>query len=159
MVGRATDGRWAGSCSSGASCRYGIPAQVMPKVRLSARLVSSHPPHLTHVTPPSRLEKLLVALRKQQREKIEDIKRKTNYYSTRTLLERYDDAPGADSPLRRRVVPQGVPATPQRAAPPASPQTPMQAPMSPNLQQHLSRACSPFLLVRYVDMRLLMRAR
>ncbi|KAI0942041.1 hypothetical protein AcW1_009635 [Taiwanofungus camphoratus] len=83
-------------------------------------------------------EKLLVALRKQQREKIEDIKRKTNYYSTRTLLERYDDAPGADSPLRRRVVPQGVPATPQRAAPPASPQTPMQAPMSPNLQQHLS---------------------
>lgn len=39
------------------------------------------------------IEKQLVILRKQQREKIEEIKKATNYYTTRTLLERYDDGP------------------------------------------------------------------
>lgn len=94
-------------------------------------------------------ERQLVTLRKQQREKIEEIKKKTNYYSTRTLIERYDEGPGADTPLRRRIpmqTPQGTPPTPtaisQRASglqPPkvVTPQTPAQ--VSTNLQQHLSR--------------------
>ncbi|KAF7791703.1 hypothetical protein EIP86_002726 [Pleurotus ostreatoroseus] len=93
-------------------------------------------------------ERQLVTLRKQQREKIEEIKKKTNYYSTRTLIERYDEGPGADTPLRRRIPmqpPQGTPATPtttsQRAPglqPPkvVTPQTTAQVPT--NLQQHLS---------------------
>ncbi|KAH9931197.1 hypothetical protein B0H21DRAFT_761142 [Amylocystis lapponica] len=88
-------------------------------------------------------EKLLVILRKQQREKIEQIKKQTNYYTTRNLLERYDDGPSAiapDSPLRRRVPPQGVPMTPQRP-PSQTPQNPNMlapAPFSPSLQQQLS---------------------
>lgn len=93
-------------------------------------------------------ERQLVTLRKQQRETIEEIKKKTNYYSTRTLIERYDEGPGADTPLRRRIPMQGLPgtpsATPQRAPTPqppkvVTPQTPAQ--VSSNLQQHLSRMC------------------
>lgn len=105
------------------------------------------------------LEKHLVTLRKQQRDKIEEIKKKTNYYSTRNLIERYDEASqangAADSPLRRRM-PGGVsvPATPQRPvqSPPhpqpqpqlVIPQTPVSAngQIPPGLQQHLSRTCS-----------------
>ncbi|PCH35157.1 hypothetical protein WOLCODRAFT_166080 [Wolfiporia cocos MD-104 SS10] len=97
-------------------------------------------------------EKSLVTLRKQQREKIEEIKKKTNYYSTRNLLERYGDATSPVNPepsLRRRNPPPGLPATPQlQRAPPqlqhAPPQdlleTPNSAPvpLSPSLQQHLS---------------------
>lgn len=96
-------------------------------------------------------EKQLVTLRKQQREKVEEIKKRTNYYSTRTLIERYDEGPGTETPLRRRVIPQGPggtpSATPQRAPPPQpprlvtpTPQTPAQ--ISPNLQQQLSRKLS-----------------
>ncbi|KAI0765878.1 hypothetical protein BD413DRAFT_159669 [Trametes elegans] len=98
-------------------------------------------------------EKALVNLRKQQREKIEEVKQKTNYYSMRNLIERYEGGPGPtppDSPagLRRRVPPQGapqgqpqgsgsVPQTPQRnlAVPP---QTPAIRTMSPGLHQQLS---------------------
>ncbi|THH32766.1 hypothetical protein EUX98_g1378 [Antrodiella citrinella] len=47
-------------------------------------------------------EKSLIALRKQQREKVEQIKKQTNYYSTRNLIERYDDSPASESPLRKR---------------------------------------------------------
>jgi hypothetical protein len=36
--------------------------------------------------------KTLVALKKEQRENVEELKRKTSYYSTRDLLEKYDDA-------------------------------------------------------------------
>ncbi|KAK7685486.1 hypothetical protein QCA50_011350 [Cerrena zonata] len=92
-------------------------------------------------------EKQLVSLRKQQREKIEQIKKATNYYTTRNLLERYDETPGPGTPMRNRVMqpqqmaPVTAPATPQR--PPnqpqgisSNPQTPK--PVSPNLQHHLS---------------------
>ncbi|THH00121.1 hypothetical protein EW026_g2374 [Hermanssonia centrifuga] len=89
-------------------------------------------------------EKHLVTLRKQQREKIEEIKKKTNYYTTRTLIERYDDGTGPETPLRKRTPAQvvsGAPATPQRASQPlpprlVTPHTPAQ--ISANLQQHLS---------------------
>jgi len=83
-------------------------------------------------------EKTLKTLKKQQHEKIEEIKKKTNYYSTRNLIERYDDIPnGAGSPqaLRRRNVPLGPPVTPQK--PPQQPQQP-QIPLSPALQNRLA---------------------
>ncbi|KAI0754186.1 hypothetical protein C8Q80DRAFT_1216347 [Daedaleopsis nitida] len=94
-------------------------------------------------------EKALVDLRKQQREKVEEVKQKTNYYSMRNLIERYDDGPSAEGPagLRRRVPPQGQP--PQPPQPPVAPQTPQRnlqiapqtpAPshLTPGLQQQLS---------------------
>lgn len=87
-------------------------------------------------------EKHLVTLRKQQKEKVEEIKKKTNYDSTRNLIERYDDS--ADSPLRRRANGASTPVTPQKAPTPQPPKTitpqprgPVQIP--PSLQQQLSR--------------------
>lgn len=94
--------------------------------------------------PDHRLEKHLVTLRKQQKEKVEEIKKKTNYDSTRNLIERYDET--TDSPLRRRVNVNGasVPATPQKAPTPQPqrmlnplPRSPAQIP--PALQQQLFR--------------------
>ncbi|KAI9062108.1 hypothetical protein FKP32DRAFT_1574704 [Trametes sanguinea] len=93
-------------------------------------------------------EKALVKLRKQQRDKIEEVKQKTNYYSMRNLIERYEGGP-AQSPtspqtpvgLRQRIppqVPQSVPQTPQRNLQVAPPQTPATRTMSPGLQQQLS---------------------
>lgn len=65
----------------------------------------------------SPLEKSLKQLLAQQRSKVEEIKKKTNFYSTKNLIERYDATP-ADSPARPRPVgpqgPQGPLATPQR---------------------------------------------
>ena len=85
-------------------------------------------------------EKHLVTLRKQQKEKIQEIKKRTNYDTTRNLIERYDDA--VDSPLRRRVPGGNQPVTPQNKMP--TPQPPRLAvtpgQMSPGLQQQLSRA-------------------
>jgi len=82
-------------------------------------------------------EKTLKALLRQQRTKIEEIKKKTNYYTTRNLLERYDEPPSGvggggaaasdpNSALRRRM-PGGPPTTPQRQAQPSNPnpQTPV----------------------------------
>lgn len=37
-------------------------------------------------------ETTLRALKKSQREKVEELKKKTGYYSTRNLLEKYDEA-------------------------------------------------------------------
>lgn len=72
-------------------------------------------------------EKTLRIALKQQRMKIEEIKKKTNYDNTRHLLERYDDLPSTanvkdpNSVSRRRIpggLPQSagpqVPVTPQR---------------------------------------------
>ncbi|PBK63480.1 hypothetical protein ARMSODRAFT_963091 [Armillaria solidipes] len=61
-------------------------------------------------------EKTLQKLMKEQRTKVEEIKKKTNYYSTRELLQRYDENSPASSPLRQRIVvqPQGTPGTPTR---------------------------------------------
>lgn len=71
-------------------------------------------------------EKTLMTVLKKQRAKVEEIKKKTNYYSTRNLLERYDEqssvTPSA-TPIRRRSV-----------TPSATP-TPLQ--LKPQQQQHL----------------------
>ncbi|CCM02161.1 uncharacterized protein FIBRA_04239 [Fibroporia radiculosa] len=87
-------------------------------------------------------EKALTALRKKQRDKVEEFKSKTNYYSTRNLIERYDEGTAnsvSDSPPRIRVPqsPPGIPATPQRGPQPPL-QTPAPAPISPPGQQRLS---------------------
>ncbi|KAG6899693.1 hypothetical protein C0993_007893 [Termitomyces sp. T159_Od127] len=56
-------------------------------------------------------EKTLQQLMKQQRSKVEEIKKKTNYYTTRDLLQRFDDAPS----LRQRMAPSPIQqSTPQR---------------------------------------------
>lgn len=60
-------------------------------------------------------EKTLVTLRKRQREKIEEIKKKTNYYTTRNLLDRYDESvSGPGTPPQRR---QPIPQTPVQRQP------------------------------------------
>ncbi|KAL6302717.1 hypothetical protein BKA93DRAFT_900240 [Sparassis latifolia] len=88
-------------------------------------------------------EKALVALRKRRRDKIEEIKKKTNYYSTRNLIERYDDGSasgvsGSPQTMRRRIPSQAPPVTPQRPQQHLNVQTPMPPPASPNSQQYLS---------------------
>ena len=59
-------------------------------------------------------EKSLQALMKERREKVEEVKKKTNYYSTRDLIQRYDETPQV-TPLQPRVNPgQPLPVTPQQ---------------------------------------------
>ena len=58
-----------------------------------------------------------MTLRKQQREKIEEIKKKTNYYTTRNLLDRYDEStssPGVTTHQRQAVLPQTPVKAPQQ---------------------------------------------
>lgn len=77
---------------------------------------------------------------KNRREKVEEIKKKTNYYSTRDLLQKYDES-SPSTPLRQRLTPGQPPSTPQGRPIPNNgnivPQTP--APPSSGLQSHLSR--------------------
>ena len=47
--------------------------------------------NFSSMSPETALRKLVT----EQRTKIEEIKKKTNYYSTRNLLDRYDAPPGA----------------------------------------------------------------
>ncbi|KAI0313757.1 hypothetical protein OF83DRAFT_1139976 [Amylostereum chailletii] len=87
-------------------------------------------------------EKKLKELYKTQHTKIEEIKTKTNYYSTRNLIERYDDGASPDSPLRRRPVAQTQgPMTPQRPSPqvalPKGTPSALQTPIRPGLQNQL----------------------
>ncbi|KAF9226962.1 hypothetical protein BS17DRAFT_776398 [Gyrodon lividus] len=62
-----------------------------------------------------REEKTLMEVLRKQRAKVEEIKKKTNYYSTRSLIEKYDEpSPLSPSktPLRKRKVPPAEPKTP-----------------------------------------------
>lgn len=47
----------------------------------------------------SRIETGLVSLRKKQKLKVEELKKKTAYYSTKSLLERYDPS----SPQKKEI--------------------------------------------------------
>ncbi|KAH8082795.1 hypothetical protein BXZ70DRAFT_900916 [Cristinia sonorae] len=88
-------------------------------------------------------EKSLIALKTRQRDKVEEIKKRTNYYSTRNLIERYDESTPTGSPVPKRPgqgTPVPIPMTPQR---PQGQPVPLQMlqtpkPLPPNLQQHLS---------------------
>ncbi|TEB32138.1 hypothetical protein FA13DRAFT_1687368 [Coprinellus micaceus] len=76
-------------------------------------------------------EKSLQQLMRLRREKVEEIKKKTNYYTTRDLLQKYDEAAPAETPLRHRNpglqgLQGGVPQTPQFA----TPQQPQLRPLS-----------------------------
>ena len=90
-------------------------------------------------------EKTLVTLRKQQREKIEEIKKKTNYYTTRNLLDRYDESassPGTP-PQRRQPVPQTPVQAPQRQSnQKQGPAKPPKAPTPPISQTQFARTFS-----------------
>ena len=95
-------------------------------------------------------EKSLAALKQARRNKVEDFKKRTNYYETRELLERYEDGPSTpgvpfarpiDDPSSRRQS-QLFPATPQRAVSAVPPNTPANLrnqPISPGLQRQLAR--------------------
>lgn len=110
--------RRRGRCASG--CRWTYPTQ-------------------THV--PASTEKTLVTLRKQQREKIEEIKKKTNYYTTRNLLDRYDESVSRPvTPQRRQVPPQ----TPVQRQPNQKqvPPKPQNAPAPPTSQLPFARTFS-----------------
>jgi len=111
-------------------------------------------------------EKTLKTLLRQQRTKIEEIKKKTNYYSTRNLLERYDESPsaaggGADpNSVFRRRMPGGPPTTPQRQGqPPSANPQPLASkvqiqtqtqptPISSSLQNHLAGTPQPIQPLR-----------
>ncbi|KAJ3515675.1 hypothetical protein NLJ89_g1599 [Agrocybe chaxingu] len=87
-------------------------------------------------------ERSLKDLMKIRRDKVEEIKKKTNYYSTRDLLQRYDEAPSA-TPGRPRVPGgpgQPSPSTPQRPASVPSNGNPLLQTPGPSaaLQAHLS---------------------
>jgi endoplasmic reticulum junction formation protein lunapark len=101
------------------------------------------------------IEKHLVKLRKQQRDKIEEIKKNTNYYSTRTLLERYDDF---GTPIRKPSSSNGIAMQPLQRLPKQQPLVPQQQlaqlpvpqtppknshQITPGLQQQLSRKPMP----------------
>ena len=112
-------------------------------------------------------EKSLAALKQARRNKVEDFKKRTNYYETRELLERYEDSPSTGVPLARpidnpssRRQSQLFPATPQRAVsivPPKTPANLRNQPISPGLQRQLARtyprSCSlPCLSYIYAEL-------
>jgi len=106
-------------------------------------------------------EKQLKSLMAEQRTKIDEIKKKTNYYTTKNLLDRYDE-PGAaagrkpaapstpDNQLRKRNVP-GAAGTPQGTpgsvhSPHATPNRPpalQVVPPGSQTRQHLLQQAAP----------------
>ena len=115
-----------------------------------------HPLPSTHSF---RSEKTLKEVLRKQRNTVEEIKKKTNYYNTRNLIEKYDEPSplslGA-TPLRRRNVPlPSVPSTPLAPQPPPLPpqqkhlQTPDAQVRGPVLQ--LSRVCCCPSVTYYAD--------
>jgi hypothetical protein len=85
-------------------------------------------------------EKTLQELQKKRREIVEDIKKKTNYYSTRNLIERYDESSQIASPTR----PGSSPIPPASARQPQPPSMPAQTPMrKPQIQTTISAAPRP----------------
>ncbi|EPT02175.1 hypothetical protein FOMPIDRAFT_1160688 [Fomitopsis schrenkii] len=132
VAGHARGSRWERTAKS-------VPVFVGPIVILFMRRIVQ----IWYAKAGDAEEKALIALRKQQREKVEEIKNKTNYYSTRNLIERYDDGPRPSTPAtpQRPVAPRQPP-QPQTPAHPVQhhipPQTPAPAHMSPSLQQQLS---------------------
>ena len=111
--------------------------------------------HFRLVTHSLRAEKTLKEVLKKQRNTVEEIKKKTNYYNTRNLIEKYDEPsplnPGA-TPLRRRSVPPpSVPQTPIAPQPPQQQrlQTPNGQVRGPVFQ--LSRTCCHSSVTPYAD--------
>jgi len=118
-------------------CKFGIQERVMQKARPTLLVLDSF-----LILPPS-AEKSLKELMKKRRDKVEEIKKKTNYYTTRDLIQKYDESSPSATPLRPRFPPnQAPPTTPQRPAinAPANGNSLLQTPApSAALQAHLSR--------------------
>ena len=119
--------------------------------RYATQLTATHTPRAHHSLQYFS-EKSLAELKLARRNKVEDFKKRTNYYETRELLERYEDGASAgatsrptDSPSSR-LQPQQLPVTPQRAVPSAPPNTPanIRTSISPGMQSQLTRV-SPSL--------------
>ncbi|KAH9959963.1 hypothetical protein BC827DRAFT_1210322 [Russula dissimulans] len=91
-------------------------------------------------------EKSLATLKLARRNKVEEFKKKTNYYETRELVERYEETPSAgpsrpiDDPSSRRQSQQFL-TTPQRVVPAVPPNTPanLRTPISPGLPNQLTQ--------------------
>jgi hypothetical protein len=85
-------------------------------------------------------EKTVQTLMKERREKVEEVKKKTNYYSTRDLIQRYDETSPA-TPLPPRVITgQPLPVTPQQQQPSSNNINSNGKAVNPALQAQLSRA-------------------
>ncbi|THV00185.1 hypothetical protein K435DRAFT_855027 [Dendrothele bispora CBS 962.96] len=110
----------------------GLPVLIGPIIILFIRRIVQ----IWYTSKGDKEERTLQNLLKQQRAKVEEIKKKTNYYSTRELLQRYDEPSPSNSPLRQRSVPQPQPSTPQR--PPAIIKNQTATPVSPALRAQLS---------------------
>ncbi|KIY48335.1 hypothetical protein FISHEDRAFT_43606, partial [Fistulina hepatica ATCC 64428] len=114
----------------------GFPVAVGPIVILFLRRIVQ----LFYARKGDAEESALQARLKEQRAKVEEIKKKTNYYSTRDLLQKYDDTPS-------------VLQTPQRASAPRTPQPqpngisrPSTAiPVTAALKQQLTSSPAPFV--------------
>lgn len=127
-------------CSREESCRFGTQESGTQKV---GKILSA-----LHLYTHSLAEKTLVTLHKQRSERIEEIKKKTNYYTTRNLLERYDDSP---STARASPKAPNSPLSPQQqqqhpmVKAPAQGTPPQQTPQRPTSKSSLARMCSPSL--------------
>ena len=90
---------------------------------------------------------MVQTLMKERREKVEEIKKKTNYYSTLNLIQRYDETSPA-TPLQARVNPgQLLPVTPQQQQPFSNNISTNGKAVNPALQAQLSRAFDPSFLL------------
>ncbi|KAG6829421.1 hypothetical protein H0H92_004567 [Tricholoma furcatifolium] len=99
-------------------------------------------------------EKTLQQLLKEQRLKVEEIKKKTNYYTTRDLLQRYDDSPGAHQKgpaipaqlgtPRRSIQASNGNSTPSLSASTSKPPTPL-PPATPTRKQWYDKLADALL--------------
>ncbi|KZP08388.1 hypothetical protein FIBSPDRAFT_803056 [Athelia psychrophila] len=148
----------------------GAPVVVGPIIILFTRRIVQ----LWYTRKANAEEKTLKTALKEQRTKIEEIKKKTNYYNTRNLLERYDESPSvrpggpggpnAPQPQNASIGPRGssgpsqgssralqAPMTPQRPGTSiamANGGGPPQTPMTSSLQSQLKGTPQPFQPMR-----------
>ncbi|KAF8518271.1 hypothetical protein BU17DRAFT_76178 [Hysterangium stoloniferum] len=103
------------------SVGWGLPVVVGPVIILFTRRIVQ----LWYTQKGNAEEKTLKELLVQQRTKIEEIKKKTNYYSTKSLLDRYDEGPASKPPPKPAKPVQGVarrkPSTHKALLPPLPP--------------------------------------
>ncbi|KDR84493.1 hypothetical protein GALMADRAFT_133778 [Galerina marginata CBS 339.88] len=122
----------------------GIPVAVGPIVILFIRRVVQ----IWYKSKGDAEEKTLKELMKKRRDKVEEIKKKTNFYSTRDLIQKYDEPSSSPTPLRQRLPPGQIPpTTPQRVGGTPNGKSVQQTPApSASLQAHLSPATPTYPL-------------
>ncbi|KAJ3916487.1 hypothetical protein F5877DRAFT_91728 [Lentinula edodes] len=139
--------RWRSTCRFGTySVRIGLPTLFQKIIiGLSRILFTRRIVQIWYSRKGDAEERTLQQLLKQQREKVEEIKKKTNYYSTRELLQRYDESSPAATPLQQRSAlpsqppqPSQPPVTPQRKVFPPNNGSVTRSTVSPALMQQLN---------------------